>query len=106
VGWTLLGLVWLFAIIGIAIRMFAHGRHAIPSHVIYLTMGWLVLIALKPVVAALPAAGLWWVIAGGLFYTVGVAFLVWRRLPHHHAIWHLFVMGGSACHYLAVLWHT
>jgi hemolysin III len=106
VGYTLLGLVWTFAALGIIVRMFLHDRHAIPSYVIFLTMGWCVLLAVKPVLAALPTMGLWWLLAGGLSYTVGVVFLVWHSLPFNHAIWHLFVMGGSACHFFAVLWHT
>ena len=65
-------------------------------------MGWLVMVALKPLMAALPAGGLHLLVAGGLCYTGGAVFYLWRRLPYNHAIWHLFVLGGSTCHWVAV----
>ena len=66
-------------------------------------MGWLALVIVKPLLANLPPGGFAWLLAGGLAYTVGVAFYLWHRLPQHHAIWHLFVMGGSTCHFFAVM---
>ena len=65
-------------------------------------MGWLVVIALRPMLQTVPPAGLWLLLAGGLSYTVGTVFYLWKRLPFHHAIWHLFVLGGSICHFFAV----
>jgi hemolysin III len=65
-------------------------------------MGWLVVVALGPVMRALPPGGFAWLVAGGVFYTLGVAFFVWKRLPFNHAIWHLFVLVGSLCHVIAV----
>lgn len=101
-GWSLLGVVWGLALVGVALKFWYAGRFRIVSTLIYLGMGWLVLIALKPLVAALPAGGLRLLIAGGLCYTLGVPFYLWKRLPYHHAVWHGFVLGGSACHWAAV----
>jgi hemolysin III len=104
-GWSLFGAVWGLAALGIVVDSL-HGRGArrILPVVIYVVMGWLALIALKPLVAALPRAGFAWLLAGGLFYTVGIVFYVLdARLRHAHGIWHLFVLAGSICHYLAIL---
>ena len=101
-GWSLFGVVWGLAVAGVTIKFWLAGRYRLVSTLIYLAMGWLVLVAIKPLVAALPAGGLRLLIAGGLCYTGGAAFYLWKRLPYHHAIWHLFVMGGSACHWSAV----
>lgn len=101
-GWSLFGVVWGLAVAGVTIKFWLAGRFRLVSTLIYLLMGWLVMVAIKPLVAALPAGGLKLLIAGGLCYTGGAAFYLWKRLPYHHAIWHLFVMGGSACHWAAV----
>ena len=69
-------------------------------------MGWLVVVGLKPLLASLPLAGFVWLMAGGAAYTLGVVFYAWKSLPHHHAIWHVFVMLGSTCHFFAVMLHT
>ena len=66
-------------------------------------MGWLVVVGAKPVLAHVPSTTLLWLLAGGLFYTTGVIFYIWKRLPYSHAVWHMFVLAGSACHYFAVL---
>ena len=79
------------------------GRFKILSTLLYLAMGWLVVIALRPMLRVVPADGLWLLLAGGLCYTVGTVFYVWKRLPYHHAVWHLFVLGGSVCHFFSVL---
>lgn len=101
-GWSLFGVVWGLAITGVALKFWFAGRFRVASTLIYVAMGWLVMIALKPLMAALPAGGLQLLVAGGLCYTGGAVFYLWRRLPYHHAIWHLFVLGGSACHWAAV----
>lgn len=101
-GWSLFGVVWGFALAGVALKFRFAGRGNLVSTLIYIAMGWLVMIALKPLIAALPAGGLKLLVAGGLCYTGGAAFYLWRRLPYNHAIWHLFVLGGSACHWAAV----
>jgi len=101
-GWSLFGVVWGLAIAGVTIKFWLAGRYRLASTLIYLAMGWLVMVAIKPLVAALPAGGVKLLIAGGLCYTGGAAFYLWKRLPYHHAIWHLWVLGGSACHWAAV----
>ena len=101
-GWSLFGVVWGFAIVGVTLKCWFAGRFRGVSTLVYLIMGWLVLIAIKPLLAALPAGGVKLLVAGGLCYTGGAAFYLWKRLPYHHAIWHLFVLAGSACHWAAV----
>jgi len=102
-GWTLLGAVWTLAVLGCIFKLFFVDRFEGFSTVLYLVMGWLVVIVLEPFLASVPPDALMWLIAGGLSYTVGVIFFVWERLPYNHAVWHLFVIGGSACHYIAML---
>ena len=105
-GWTLFGVVWGLAVAGVALKFRFAGRYKLVSTLIYVGMGWLVIVALKPLSAALPAAGLKLLVAGGLCYTGGAVFYLWHRLPYHHAIWHLFVLGGSACHWAAVFFYV
>jgi hemolysin III len=102
-GWTLFGLVWGLAAAGIVLKAFHVDRFPIASTLVYLSMGWLVVVAWKPVVAALPGGGLALLLAGGIAYTAGVIFFAAHKLPFNHAIWHLFVLAGSVCHYVAVL---
>lgn len=103
-GWTLFGIVWGLAAAGVVKDIFLHGRYRAISIVLYLLMGWLVVVAFKPLRLALPAAGIWWLVAGGIVYTSGLVFYgLSRRVPHTHGVWHLCVLGGSACHYVAVL---
>jgi hemolysin III len=101
-GWSLFGVIWGLAVAGVAVKFWFTGRFRILSTLLYLGMGWLVVIALRPMLQAVTPAGLWLLLAGGLAYTVGTVFYAWKRLPYHHAIWHLFVLGGSGCHYFAV----
>ncbi len=101
-GWSLFGVVWGLAVAGIALKFWFAGRFKVISTVIYLAMGWLVVLAVKPMSAALGAGGLGLLLGGGLCYTLGAGFYLWKRLPYHHAIWHLFVLGGSGCHWAAV----
>lgn len=103
-GWSLFGAVWTLALLGIAQEIwFARGARAL-SMVIYIVMGWLALIAVGPLISALTPNGFAWLAAGGLLYTAGIAFYATdTRVRHGHGVWHLFVMGGSICHYFAVL---
>ncbi|MGC4017287.1 MAG: hemolysin III family protein [Luteolibacter sp.] len=105
-GWSLLGVVWFLALAGVVIKSVFSGKkdHWI-STALYIAMGWLVVIAIGPMMKALPSGGLAWLVAGGLCYTLGTIFFAWRRLPYNHAIWHLFVLAGSACHVAAVQLH-
>lgn len=102
-GWTLLGLIWALALAGIVLKSVGGVRLPRLSTSLYLAMGWLVLVAAKPLWQAMPASGLFWLIAGGVAYTAGVAFYVARRLRYAHFVWHLFVLAGTACHFVAVL---
>lgn len=103
-GWTLLGLVWGLAVAGVMLKALNRLTHPILTTSLYLLMGWLIVIAADPLSARVPAPGLLWLAAGGLAYTVGVAFFAFdSRLRYGHFIWHLFVMAGTACHYFAVL---
>jgi len=102
-GWSLFGVVWALAVTGIVLKAFWTGRFEVLSTLIYLFMGWLVLIGIRPLVEALPHTSLVLLFAGGAAYSLGTLFYCWERLPYHHAVWHLFVLAGSACHFFAVL---
>jgi hemolysin III len=103
-GWTLFGIVWGLALLGILQEMLIARGARVLSVVIYLLMGWSALIAIEPLARALPGVGLAWVIAGGAIYTLGIVFYAFdTKLPHGHGIWHFFVLGGSAAHFVAVL---
>ncbi|MEO6147757.1 MAG: hemolysin III family protein [Sulfuriferula sp.] len=105
--WSLFGVIWGMAVLGIVVDSLPWGKRRILPVVIYLAMGWLALIALKPLLNALPHAGFAWLLAGGVFYTVGVVFFALERwIKHGHGIWHLFVLAGSACHYFAILFYV
>lgn len=102
VGWTFFGVVWGLAIIGVVFQIFYVNRFKILSTLCYIVMGWLMLLFLKPLVAALPTGGLYWLIGGGLFYTVGALFYLYRWFPYNHMVWHLFVLAGSVAHFITV----
>lgn len=102
-GWTLFAVVWGLALIGIFYKLLAFGRFQKLSLALYLGMGWLGVLVVKPLLDVMPPAGLALMAAGGLAYTFGVIFYVMQRRRFFHTVWHLFVMGGSVCHYLAVL---
>jgi hemolysin III len=103
-GWTLFITVWALAIIGVLKDVFLHGRFRVMSVVLYVVMGWLVVIAFGPLQRALPRPGIVWLMAGGVFYTAGIAFYALsKKVLHTHGIWHLCVLGGSACHFVTVL---
>jgi hemolysin III len=102
-GWTLFGVVWGLAVVGIVQELSVARGARWSSLAIYLAMGWVALVALVPLVAALGWGGVAWVVAGGAIYTVGIAFyLLDEKIPHFHGIWHLFVMGGSATHFAVI----
>jgi len=106
-GWSLLGLIWSFAVAGVILKIFGRLSHPVISTGLYLLMGWLIVIAADPMYTRLPAPGIALLVAGGVAYTAGVAFFVTdARLKYGHFIWHLFVMAGTACHYFAVLWYS
>ncbi|SFC77887.1 hemolysin III [Bacillus sp. OV322] len=102
-GWTLLGIVWGIAAGGVIFKAFFVKKFLFLSTLLYLVMGWMIVAAWSPLSAALPPNGMYLLIFGGLMYTAGAIFYVWRGFPFHHAVWHLFVLGGSAAHFFAVL---
>ncbi|GAA5132794.1 PAQR family membrane homeostasis protein TrhA [Alloalcanivorax gelatiniphagus] len=102
VGWTLFGVIWGLAATGIVLKLVFGNRYKLARVGIYLAMGWLVLFASGELVDSIDAQGFWLIVAGGVTYTAGVVFYLADRLPYNHAIWHLFVVGGSACHFAAV----
>mgnify|MGYP000978284249 CR=1 FL=1 len=101
-GWSLFGVIWGLAVVGIIVKLFWTGRFQLISTLVYVAMGWLVLIAIKPMVAELSSTTLIWLVAGGVAYTVGTPFFHRDQMRHSHAIWHLFVIAGTACHAVAV----
>jgi hemolysin III len=101
-GWTLFGIVWGLAAAGILLEFTTSTRRRKLSIAVYLIMGWICIVALRKLLESLSPQGLALLFIGGLFYTSGVVFYVWKKLPHHHGIWHLFVLGGSAAHYFSV----
>ncbi|RFU68262.1 hemolysin III family protein [Bacillus sp. V59.32b] len=105
-GWTLLGIVWGVALVGVVFKAFFVKKFLYLSTVLYIAMGWLIVVAWNPMAATIPAAGMQLLMAGGLLYTLGAVFYVWRGFPFHHAVWHLFVIGGTAAHFFAVLFYV
>ena len=105
-GWTLFGAVWFLVLLGIALQLFPRRRNERLSLILYLGMGWMAVAAIKPFVAGVETGGLILLLIGGLFYSLGVIFYVWRQLSYHHAIWHGFVLAGSTFHFFAVLFYV
>jgi hemolysin III len=105
-GWSLFGVVWGLALIGVILKSRFGARLPSLSTWIYLAMGWIIVIALRPLSLHVAPAGLWWLALGGALYTGGVVFYVWERIRYSHAVWHLFVLGGSMAHFAAVLWYA
>ena len=102
-GWSLFAIIWTLAAAGVAKDVFLHGRYRTVSIVLYVLMGWLVVVAFGPLKTALPMAGIWWLVAGGIVYTAGIIFFALsKHVVHMHGLWHLCVLGGSVCHYVAV----
>lgn len=105
-GWTLLGVVWGLALFGVALKVGFGTRHRKLSTALYLVMGWLVVFAIKPLWDQMPREGFYWLVSGGLAYTVGVIFFAAERIKYSHFIWHLFVLAGTACHYITILFYA
>lgn len=106
IGWLLFGVVWALAVLGIVLRVSLRKRPTSIFVGLYVGMGWVALIAIKPIVMQIPIGGLALLIAGGLAYTAGVGFYLWRTLPYNHAIWHVAVIAGSMCHVAAVYYYV
>ena len=105
-GWALFGAIWGLALAGVIYKAVAAFRYPIISTVIYVAMGWLVLIAVQPLWQRMPHQGFLWLLAGGLAYTGGVAFYAAKRVRYSHFVWHLCVLAGTTCHFFAVIWYA
>ena len=105
-GWTLFGIVWSLAILGVVLKSTAGASGGKLSTALYLAMGWLAVLAIKPLWLNMPAWGLFWLLAGGIMYSAGVFFFVMERIRYSHFIWHIFVLAGTACHVVAVLGYS
>jgi hemolysin III len=106
VGWTIFAVSWGLAISGIVLKLFFTGRFNLISTLMYVFMGWIIIFAVKPLVASLPTQGLYWLIAGGLSYTIGAIIYSIKKVPLNHAIFHLLVLAGSVCHFMAVYFYV
>ena len=104
-GWTLLGVVWGVAVVGVIFKAFFVKKFLYLSTILYIAMGWMIVLAWGPLTSTMPAAGIQLLLAGGLLYTFGAIFYVWRGFPFHHAVWHLFVLAGSVAHFFVVLFY-
>lgn len=106
-GYSLLAIMWTIAVLGVIMKSRSRFDRPVMTVVAYIGMGWLCAVATKPLIDRVGTAGFWWLLAGGLFYTGGVVFYATdKRLRYGHAVWHLFVLAGSKCHFFAVLWHS
>ncbi len=106
-GWSLLATIWALATVGVVLKGIGGVRYPVLSTTLYVAMGWLVMVAIRPLWARVPVAGWMWLLAGGIAYTAGVAFFaVDHRIRYAHFVWHLFVLAGTVCHFFAVLWYA
>ncbi|MBY6037477.1 hemolysin III family protein [Fictibacillus nanhaiensis] len=103
-GWTLFGVVWGLAIFGVVFKVFFTKKFVVLSTLGYVAMGWLITFAFQDISANMPPAGIQLLVAGGIIYTLGSIFYVWRSFPFHHAVWHLFVLAGSVVHFLMMFY--
>jgi hemolysin III len=105
-GWTIFGVIWAMAAIGIVIKLFHTGKYNKISTAMYVFMGWVIVFAIKPLIANISSEGLAWLFAGGVSYTVGAIFYSIRRMPYGHATFHVFTLLGSACHFACVYYYV
>ena len=105
-GWSMLAIIWTLALLGIMLKMRARTRYSRITIVLYVIMGWLAIVAIKPILTLVPVPGILLILAGGIAYTTGLAFFAAQRLRYNHFIWHLFVIAGTTCHFFAVLWYA
>jgi len=102
VGWTIFGIVWSLAAAGIVFQIFCVKKFKLLGTLCYLAMGWFAVVMIRPLLGLLPIEAIYWMIAGGVFYTVGAVFYLVKKIPYNHAIWHLFVLAGSIAHFVAI----
>ncbi|HDO27650.1 MAG TPA: hemolysin III family protein [Bacteroidetes bacterium] len=105
-GWSIFGVIWGLAIVGIILKLFYTGHFNLLSTILYVLMGWIMIIAIVPLVRALPVGGLMWLLAGGISYTAGAVFFLLNKWPFNHTLFHVFVLMGSICHFVAVYWYV
>jgi hemolysin III len=105
-GWTIFGIEWAAVIAGVLFKVWTTGRYRYLSTLAYVIMGWVVVIAIVPVSRGLGGIGTMWLAVGGGLYTLGTVFYLWRGLPYHHPVWHLFVLSGTMCHFFCILWYV
>ncbi|WP_430786252.1 PAQR family membrane homeostasis protein TrhA [Virgibacillus flavescens] len=105
-GWILFGIIWGMAIIGVIFKIFFVEKFVVISTLMYILMGWIIVFAWDPLIQSLNESGVLLLIIGGVFYTVGAIFYVWRGFPYHHAVWHLFVLAGSTFHFLTIFYYV
>jgi hemolysin III len=105
-GWLLFGVVWTLAVVGMVFKSLMPHRLRFLAPALYIVLGWLIVVDIEGLLTAVPPGGVAWLVGGGVAYTVGIVFYAIDRIPYNHAIWHLFVIAGSVCHYLAVLWYV
>ncbi len=105
-GWAIFAITWGMAISGIILKIFFTGQYDKLSTVMYVLMGWLIIFAIEPLMQSLHPNGLWWVLAGGVAYTIGAIIYSIKKIPFNHAIFHLFVLGGSFCHFIAIYYYV
>jgi len=106
IGWTLFGVIWGIAIIGIIFKVFFVKRFLILSTIFYILMGWLIVLVWEPLNQTVHNNGIMLLVIGGILYTIGTIFFIWRKIPYHHVIWHLFVLAGSICHFFAIFYYV
>lgn len=105
-GWTIFGVIWGLTAAGILYKAFFLRRAVILSTLLYVGMGWIIVLAFKPLAESMIHGGVFWLVLGGILYTGGTVFYVWRKIRYHHAIWHLFVIGGTVCHFICILFYV
>jgi len=105
-GWTIFGIVWGMAVLGILFKIFFVKRFVFLSTLIYIIMGWMIIIGINPLMQNIDPNGIFWLVTGGILYTLGTVFYIWRKFRYHHAVWHLFVLAGSFCHFWCVLFYV
>jgi len=106
IGWTLFGIIWGIAIAGVIFKIFFVKKFLVLSTLFYILMGWLIIFVWKPLTNLMHGNGITLLVIGGIFYTVGAIFYMWRSFPYHHAVWHLFVIAGSAFHFFAIFYYV
>ena len=105
-GWVIFGIVWAIAIIGIVLKLFYTGRFEKASTIAYVLMGWMVMIVIKPIINNISIEGFYWLLAGGISYTIGAVLYSIQKIKYNHAIFHVFILGGSICHFITIYYYV